>query len=598
MASMQQPSIRAPGWKWYLLIGTAAFSFQLWLCKPLIASYFPTTDEIAIEAASTPVGGQIHPSAWFTQGFQDYFRPYAEWGSRPSNFFRPLFNALFWTYYQTFGTHWAYQLVFGYLVHALVVSLSAYLALGILGLTKPFAALAILIAALNPACWSLYPDTFAIPPLIQFPAYQTEILCAALIIAAFLAFIRSQFVLFAIAATLALLLKETALTVPIAALALVGVWRRREASASLRNGLWLAMPLIVWVVIKLTIFEHGFSSFVMTSNKPLSWLTQPIRNTLLWPTGLYTAAIGQSLAALRMHQWRVVATHALELGINLIWWGAIALAILQTLRSYARRWFITAPEPWVAGLVFAGSNLALLIALQETHLRYGYLWFALGPAPVFSILSHRRGGIALATVLGLGLLVPQLGSVRDALSADSINNYRLVKQSARQLTSLLGNLPPAVDTVYLIDDMVVQVPTPSYMAKFADFRGRIVLINGVRPMAHCTPTAQAAPRYQLARRGDQTLLAYSAPACFERYFGLPPLALIGHDNTVQRGTWMTYNYPELSATPRSPTEEYSVGHSWSVTFSDPVCRTEGACIWLGFDERRGQYHELPIDTDP
>ncbi len=273
------------------------FALYLWVCSPLIAGYFPTTDEIAIEAASSQIGGPIHASDWFTHGFEDYFRPYAEWGSRPSNFFRPLFNGLFWSYYQIFGTHWAYQLVIGYLVHALAVTLSAYVALAVLGVTRTAAAWSIAIATLNPACWALYPDTFTIPPVVQFPAYQTEIVCGALMLGAFLAFVRGRFALFALVATLALFLKETALTIPIAALAMPGAWAGPDRGRSIRHFCWLAMPLAAWLLVKLTVFDYGFSSFVMSSSKPLSWLTQPLRNTLLWPTGLYTDALGQTLSS-------------------------------------------------------------------------------------------------------------------------------------------------------------------------------------------------------------------------------------------------------------------------------------------------------------
>jgi hypothetical protein len=579
-------------WKRYALLGIATFGFYLWICRPLIAAYYPTTDEIAIEAASTPIGGPIHPSSWFTQGFQDYFHPYAEWESRPSNFFRPIFNALFWIYYQVFGAHWAYQLVFGYLVHALAVSLSAYLAIAVFGLTRSAATLSILIAALNPACWSLYPDTFAIPPVAQFPAYQTEIICGTLVLAAFMAFIRGRFALFALATTLALFLKETALTIPIAALALPGVWIAPDRSRSVRNFLWLATPLAAWLLIKLSVFEHGFSSFVMTSSKPLSWLTQPIRNTLLWPTGLYTSALGQTRSALQMHEWNIVSVHALELGINTAWWAAIALAVLHGIRRYGRCWSVAAPAPWVAALVFAGSNLALVVALQESHLRYGYLWFVLGPAPVLSVLSRRRGGIAMSAALGLGLALPQLYSIRNALSDDSVSDYVRVKQAARQLTSLLGSLPSGVSIAYLIDDMVVQIPTPKYMAKFSGYQGRLLLVNSIRPVPHCTASAQTAPRYRLIIRGDMTELAYSPPTCFEPYFGLPPLALIGPDNRVQRGPWMTYEFPQLSVGNRSATAGYGVGQAWSVSSRDPACLVKGACVWIGFDEHSGNYYQL------
>jgi hypothetical protein len=584
------PTLRA-NWHWYALLWLSSFALYLWLCAPLIAHYYPTTDDIAIEAASTSLGGPIHPWDWIVHGFGDYFQPYPEWQSRPSNFFRPLFNAVFWGYYQVFGLHWSYQLVAGYLVHALAATLAAYLAVAVLGLSRIAALVAISIAILNPACWAIYPDTFAIPPVLQFPAYQIEILCALVMLLAFLAFVRSRFVLFAVCATLALLLKETALTLPIAALALSGVWLSSEPRRSVRNFLWLAAPLLIWLLIKLTLFQHGFSSFVMSSSKPWAWLTQPIRNALLWPTGLYTSALAQTAGALRHHHWGSIARYFSELGINTAWWLGIGVALLQIARRYGKRWLRTVPEAWVMALVFAGSNLLLLIALQETHLRYGYFWFALGPAALLQALARYRGA-TLMSLLGLGVLAIPIASISSTLSADSIHNYRLVKHAAQQLTALLATLPVDVDTVYLVDDIVVQIPSPKYMAKFSGYHGQIVLVNSIRPLPHCAVPPSAKQRYRLSVVGGATLLSYNAPACFEPYFGLPPLARIGGDNSVARGPWMTYTYPELAVERRSATADYSVGDAWTLRSTEPSCAMKGACVWLGFDDIAGEYFEI------
>jgi hypothetical protein len=289
----------------------------------------------------------------------------------------------------------------------------------------------------------------------------------------------------------------------------------------------------------------------------------------------------------RHGDWSTIAKHLAEIGINTAWWCGIGLALVQIARRYGRDWLRSSPPPWVTALVFAGSNLALLIALQETHLRYGYLWFALGPAALFAALAGIRGA-ALAPLLGLGLLAPQIAAIGATFSPDSMHNYRLVKQAARQLTGLLGSLPAAVTTVYLVDDMVVQIPTPNYMAKFSGYRGRLILVNSIRPLPHCTTSAPARLRYRLSSQDDATVLSYDAPTCFEPYFGLPPLAQIGSDKSVARGPWMSYTYPELSMR-KSATADYSVGDAWTVRSSDPACAAQAACVWLGFDEASGRY---------
>jgi hypothetical protein len=61
---------------------------------------------------------------------------------------------------------------------------------------------------------------------------------------------------------------------------------------------------------------------------------------------------------------------------------------------------------------------------------------------------------------------------------------------------------------------------------------------------------------------------------------------------------MIYHFPEFSSLPRSTIEEYDTGQEWSVSFNDPMCRTPGACVWIGLDERRGEYFELSAARSP
>src|SRR5262245_50922782 len=124
------PAVSIPSvWKWAVSVGMVTFALQLWLCYPLIYDYFPNSDDIALEASSTAIGGPIDPALWLTEGFHSLFHPYPEWGSLPTNFWRPMANALFWIHYQIFGTQWGSQLVLGYFLHALIVSMTAYISL-------------------------------------------------------------------------------------------------------------------------------------------------------------------------------------------------------------------------------------------------------------------------------------------------------------------------------------------------------------------------------------------------------------------------------------------------------------------------------------
>ena len=212
-----QPS-GIPGYRWWLITGcsTLVLLLQLWLFKPIIDSYFPNLDEIAVQVASTPIGGPASPLWWLRHGFHGYFVPFPDWQTLDTNYWRPLVNAYYWGSYQIFGDHWGDQLILGYAVHALAVGLTCYLALNVLRLNLWLTAAAVVIAAFNPAYLhqDLLRDPFLIPRATQFPIYQIEVLDALLVMLGFLAFVKRRFWLFGLLVSLALLLKETALSAP------------------------------------------------------------------------------------------------------------------------------------------------------------------------------------------------------------------------------------------------------------------------------------------------------------------------------------------------------------------------------------------------
>src|ERR1035441_3638707 len=149
-------------WKLCLLLAMVTFVLQVWLFHPLVAEYYPTLDEIAMQAASTNIGGAVHPSLWFTQGLHGYFVPYPEWNVSATDYWRPLVNCWYWLNQQLSGDHWANQLIFGYLAHSLVVGLTCYFAARVLGLNPVMLSAAVLIAMFNPS-------TFFIASMIHFP---------------------------------------------------------------------------------------------------------------------------------------------------------------------------------------------------------------------------------------------------------------------------------------------------------------------------------------------------------------------------------------------------------------------------------------------
>jgi hypothetical protein len=196
-----------------------------------------------------------------------------------------------------------------------------------------------------------------------------------------------------------------------------------------------------------------------------------------------------------------------------------------------------------------------------------------------------------AVTIALGLVVPQFWSIARSLSAGSIQSYQLSKRSAKELTTLLGHLPPTVRTVYVVDDFVLHGTAPEYLAKFAGFHGELIAVNSIEPVSGCKAMPPASSRYTLTRSVAGTVLDYSAPACFYQ-INEAPLQLF-HGKEVTRGKWMTYRFPEMT-TPASSSigPEYDPGRRWSAIVSNPSCTSVGACIWVGLDLASQSYYVL------
>jgi hypothetical protein len=589
----------ARNWGWPVLAGVATFVVQLWICRPLIAEYYPTGDDLALEATSTSIGGPVQPSRWVTDGYHDYFHPYPEWGTINTNFWRPAANALYWLHYELFGKHWGNQLALGYLIHAAVVAIVAYIALFVFSLNAFNALLATLAAACNPALWSPLESRYSISYVLQSPIFQTDIICAFLMLLAFLAFLRERLALFCLLASIAVCLKETALTEPVSAMLITGAWIRAEPRASLKNMTWLGLPLIIWFGSKLIIFRYGFQSYATATTERLGWLIHPFRNALLWPTGLHNVPLRETWQALAARDWQVVLTQGAELFLNAAWWLALFAALIYIWRTWGRRWLSTRPEAWVVGLVFAAGNLGLVMCLQDSQLRFGYLWFALGPAALLAFMARWRAGAALATALVLGFIGLQIATNTSSFSRASIDSYLTVKQSARQLVGLLARLPAGTQTVYLVDDLVVQPASPKYLQQLAGFRGNIILINSLDPNLRCNSEPQIASRYRLVRDGSAITLYYNGfPPCFQWAWVVTPTDLLEHGATIQRGAWLTYQFQDLASQKSSllgNKERFSIGQNWTVRSTDPVCATAGACVWLGLDMANSRYYEIKPD---
>lgn len=586
--------------RWPMAAAAAAFFLQLILFAPLIAGYALTEDDFAVEAVSTPIGAPVSPARWVQDGFHGYFVTYGEWADPGTDFWRPLANLLFWLHYQIFGADWGSQLVFGYLTHAVVVGLVAWIALNVLQLPAGLAALATLIAFFNPAFWSSYGFPHQISMMASHPIFQTEILGALLTLIAYLAFLRSQYAWVAVILTAGVCLKETTLTVPISAAALVLLWMQPSGwRGSLRRAALLLLPVAVWLAAWKLVFRHGHSVYVLAAGSGgWAFILQPIRNALLWPTTLYMVSLHQTAQAIAVHHWGSVLEQGAALGINLLWWALVITALTLELRQrifYPR----TGPTARVTALLFAAGNLALVMLLQQSEPRFGYLWLALAPAPLFAVLAElpalQRWRLPVAAALTAGLIAPQLAAAAAiAMRSHTLDEYWSSRAAGSELTSILMKTPGST-TVYLVNDDAVTPVSPKYVSMVSHFRGRLVVLSTLNAVMGCIPDHStlhpSSPR--LVGTGSNLTLQYGAPPqCYRVWW--PYYMPMLHDGRVKRGPYLTYDFPHASTGEQRLIGGAKIDHGdgWSIRSTDPACARPGGCEWLSYDPATRSYHVL------
>jgi hypothetical protein len=579
------------------LVVLGAFVLQVLIFRGVLQDYFPTADDVAVAAVSTDAGGPAAAaSSWLTDGFHNYFNCDQEWPwvRQTTNFVRPLGNLLYWLCYSVFGANWSGQLLVGYLVHALTVALVLHLALNVLRLPRSSALAATLVALLNPAYLSRNLDPYIIPWEVQFPVYQFEVFAAFLSVLSIICFLRRNVVGCGVLATLAVFFKETALTVPVSSVIQVGAWCSPDRLRLARRLAFLLLPLIAWLAVRTFVFRHASQVYVFPTGGPTSM--KLLRNVLLVPTGLYQAPLRSTIDALHRHHWGVVLAHGASLGLNVAAWLLLAAVVARAVRENGRQWLTQPPAPWVTVLLFAAGNLALMCTLEVTALRYGYLWFALGPAALLAGMSGWKHRQAVAWGMAATVLITQAVSMFEALSPDSIAAYQLTKRATRQLNVLLHDLPKATRTVYLLDDIFMRDTSPEFTAKLAGFTGRIVRVNNILPQSRCR--AEDPNHYSLHRDAQGTTLLYTKPACLYRPDTAieVPVGTIGQDGFLTRGPWIKYSFPELSVQDipfNGGARHYVYGKHWQVRVTDPQCQQpSAACVWIGLDTVRQMYHRI------
>lgn len=370
--------------------------------------YFPIADQWALIANSHPAFA--HPLQWFTSGFSNYF-VYDPAVSRPyANFVRPGFNASFWLLGLFLPPESGGYL---YFVYAVLGACAALVYLLIRQQSAAPAWVALLLAALVPLTPPLVPEIGTL--LVAYSAFDP--LAAALGLLALLAYARGRWRLTAALLLLALFTKETSLPVLGAVLALsLWHWWRGRPHGSLLPTAVLALPLLLWLGLRLSVFGNPAGGVYVLGGKA-AVIRQLLHQALQWPFWLeplpfhldapaaqkvqawllLAANLGFALATagiLGLRLWRRQAPHAVELGLLFSWLFMILVGVSDRLGAVLCVCLLASLGIWLgerqAPRLTALAALSLALGLSATAWRAEGRWHQIEPLVVeYSQLSRR-----------------------------------------------------------------------------------------------------------------------------------------------------------------------------------------------------------------
>ncbi len=241
------------------LVMLSVLGCEALLFRNIWRGYQPWFDTIPLLVESTPLGGRVEWTKWFTEGWSKYFVAWPGWPSPQSLFLRPVVNAWFLLEYEVFGRAWSGYLLANYLVNGVVSGAVWWIARRRLRLARVDSALASMLFCASSPAWMTW----------LHPSYITDALAGASVAGAFVALGSGRRKLCASLLLLGLFAKETVLAGAIAApleAALLPCtscpkWRKLKhgvvvhdiAARSIGAGL-LAVPLAVWLTVRTSLF--------------------------------------------------------------------------------------------------------------------------------------------------------------------------------------------------------------------------------------------------------------------------------------------------------------------------------------------------------
>ena len=430
------------------------------------AAYFPAGDEFSLVVSSTRF---FHPhiGEWFSHGFSGYFSPYPDLSLPNSNFLRPVANITYFLDSVVFGRHWSYYLWGNYLIEMALVVTVWYLARICFRLPAPVSLLITISAALSQA--------FSYQAIFR-PSFAFDLLGALWALLALLSLLRQHWLLAWLFVLLAVLTKESAYYVAVAASAatLLLLWRLPLVQKFSRSAAYL-VPLLLVVVLRKLDFEGGQGVYVLNELAGANPVKRIVLSLTHWPY----------LLPGEQHVFAFSAHNLFSLLLTATIWILLLILCVHALRgdrnAVALNELLT--EPSVANtrilIIFLAGSLLLPLGL-DLGPRFGasttpLLFLCLGN---LAATVQRSLLVKVVSIVVLAVtFIADAASFVDALTGSPMHREQALWARSRNMVDLLSREQEPV--VFLVGDATESFSSPYFVQRFAGYHGTIVPVSNL-----------------------------------------------------------------------------------------------------------------------
>ncbi len=428
------------------------------------SGYFPAGDEFSLLVHSTRF---FHPNAgeWFRHGFAGYFSPFPDLSLPYSNFLRPMANLTYYLESLLFGRHWSLYLWGNYAIEAALVYTVWSIARIGLRLPPPISVLVAIASAFSPA--------FSYQAVFR-PSFAFDLLGGLWALLALAALLNRRWGATALFVTLAVLTKETAYYVALAAsVAAFFLLRQRPlAQRLLRSGAYL-LPLLFVVVLRRLDFAGGQGAYVLNEATGVNPVKRLVIALTHWP---YMLPGEQHIFERSFH-------NLAALSMSVVIWCLVLILCLAVLRgdmsaaATGRGAELSRADGERTLLIFLGASLLLPLGLDLAP-RFGastvpLLFLSLGVLAARD-RSSRMVRWTAVTVLAVALCANVVALVAALTDAPLHREQALWARSLNMVALLAREEQPVV---FLVDDATESFSSPSSVQRFAGYDGTIVPLN-------------------------------------------------------------------------------------------------------------------------